>query len=260
MDDKEYTAKINGRGKLKLYRDIPKFFCVLDIIGIGEKKSMITVSNYDINNWGNLTTNDPISKISKGDTIDFYIEDIDTEWLNINSLYIEIIDNSGSKEWKRNNDLLKKQKKEQYQLESERECEKYRIEKEERNRERKELYKKYQQWYLNEYDSKTTGASILLMYKTLNNIKSNFSLIGVRGIKGDSWRIATGLYGDVFHGLNQNIVNKVLKELTEKKFAEYKLYKIITRDPHIQIEFESKQKGIQITEKGKRFLMNFKKR
>lgn len=263
MNNKEYTAKISGRGKLKLYKDIPKFFCVLYIEGIGEKKSMITVSNYDINDWGYLITNDQISKISKGDTIDFYIENINTEWLNLKSSNIELIDDSGSKEWERNRKIFKIQKEEQYQAELEKEREKHRIEKEERNRKRKELYKKYQQWYLKEYNSKTTGASILLMCKTLNQIKSNYSLIGIRGKKslcsGDSWNAPTGLYACVFHGLNRNIVNKVLKELIEEKFAEYRLYKVIIQDPHTQIETESRQKGIRITEKGKMFLINFEK-
>ena len=113
MNDKEYTAKINGRGKLKLYGDTPKFFCVFYIEGIGEKKVMISVSNYDTNNWGNLISDDSISKISKGDTVIFYVDNINTEWLNLNSLYIEVIDDSGSKEWKRNKELLKKQRKEQ---------------------------------------------------------------------------------------------------------------------------------------------------
>ena len=264
MDEKKYTAKINGRGKLKLYKDIPKFFCVFYIEGIGEKKSMITVSNYDINDWGYLITNDPISKISKGDTVDFYIENINTEWLNLKSSNIEVIDDSGSKEWERNRKIFKIQKEEQCRAELEREREKHRIKKEEQDRERKELYKKYQQWYLKEYDSKTTGASILLMNKTLNQIKHEYSLIGIRGKRGlytgDSWNVPTGLHANVFHGLNQNIVNKVSKELIEKKFAKYRLYKVITHDPKTQIETESRQKGIRITEKGKMFLINFEKR
>ena len=256
----EYTAKINGRGKLKLYKDIPKFFCVLDIIGIGERKSMITVSNYDINGWGNLVSTDLISKISIGDIIVFNFSEIISEWINLNSLYIEVIDDSGSKEWERNKEIFNKQRKEQYQLESEGKSEKYKVEKEKRDIEKKELYKKYQQWYFKEYNSKSTGASILLMNKTLNQIKLNYSLIGVRGKRGDGWVVPTGLHANVFHGLNRNIVNKCLDELIEQNFVEYKLYRVVTCDPHTQIEFESKQKGIRITEKGKLFLINFEKR
>ena len=267
MNDKKYTAKIDGRGKLKLYGETPKFFCVLDIDGIGEKKSMITVSNCDINGWGNLiSSNDHISSISKGDTISFMFNDdeINKEWLNINSLYITILDNSGTKKWKEGRELYKKQTKEQCESELERKREKRKIEKEKRDKVKKELYKKYQQWYLEEYISKTTGANILLMYKTLNNIKNSRSLIGVRGKKAflndGSWVRPIGLYANVFHGLNQNIVNKALKELTEKKFVEYKLYRVITRDPYTLMDYESKQKGIQITEKGKIFLTNFESR
>lgn len=259
MNDRKYTAKINGRGKLKLYRDIPKFFCVLDIIGIGEKKSMITVSDYNMNGYGNLISSNLISKVSKGDTVKFYVDNINIEWLNLNYSNIEIIDDSGSKEWERNKEIFNKQKKEQFQLELEKECEKHKVEKEKQDIERKELYKKYQQWYFKEYNSKSTGASILLMNKILNQIKSNYSLIGVRGKKGDGWVVPTGLHANVFHGLNQKIVDKVSNELIEQNFAQYRLYKVITRDPHTQIEFESKQKGIKITEKGKLFLTNFGK-
>jgi len=151
--------------------------------------------------------------------------------------------------------------REQREVELECEREKRKIEKEKKDKERKELYNKYKQWYSKEYNSKTTGSNILLMYKTLDQIKSGYSLIGVRGkrgIFGDDWRKPTGLHGNVFHGLNQRIVDKALNELTEKKFTEFKIYTVIIIDPYTKIETKTNQKGIRIMKNGHIFLKKFK--
>jgi len=260
----EYKAKINGRGKLKLYGYTPKFFCVFYIEGLGEKKAMISVSDHNMNRWGNLFSNDPISTISKGDTVSFMFDgDItNIEWLNVDSYNITILDNSGTKKWNIEREQYRKQMKQQQDAEFEREREIRRVKNEKRIAERKELYKKYQQWYFKEYNSKTTGSNILKMYNVLNLIEHVHSLIGVRGKKGfytgGDWNRPTGLYANVFHGLNQNIVNKALNELTENEFAEFKIYKVIQIESHTRITTETKQKGIRIMKKGHIFLTKFR--
>ena len=256
----EYKAKINGRGNIKLYGDsIPKFFCVLDVDGVCEKKAMITVSDVDRNNNGNFYSNDPISLASKGDMISFKISNINLEkaWLNIDSSDVEIIDDSGSKEWQKQREAQKeawiKAREEEREIERKQKEE----ERNEKKRIKQELHKKLQKWYLETYGLKTTGATIILMYKTLSTIKHNYSLLGNRGKKGDGWVAPTGLHADVFHGLNSKITEKVLLEITNNGFGEIKKYKVITREPRSGIETTSLQKGLNITQKGLEYISNF---
>lgn len=106
------TGTISGRGRLKMYGTVPKFFVVIKTDDAKELKLMVEVSTVDQDDRG-YYSDDPVYSLSIGDVISVLCRNADaTEsgWCNVRGSDVQMINACSEEEKERALDEWKKQK------------------------------------------------------------------------------------------------------------------------------------------------------
>lgn len=232
--EKTIIVKVKGRGKIKNYSGIYKFFMCYEHEG-HEQKCMVSVGDQYFGIYEDDAVDaDPVEKIAVGDTIKITMKvNGKEEWLNLEKSQIEVLDDSGQKEWE-----IKK--------------EEWKANKEKEKSDRKNaLEKPYVDWFKETYGIKRSYAAIKLMCEVMADLEGYARAEGTggrRNIDGMGWEKPTGLRAGSLHYKPANQRKLALDTIIDLGFAT-----LGTGD------VKGNKKGFYYrTEKGKEFHDSFK--